>query len=107
MAEWTFKCAETPALVARHVVAVLAAATRRCQDADSGLPLVSLLSSTVHGDWLAGAELLRAAVATSVHNVRLNLKAKKGQSLDAASTVLLEEVDVLEEACAEMMATIH
>jgi formiminotetrahydrofolate cyclodeaminase len=91
---WTVKCAETPMLVVRYAVAVLQFALN---PASSQAPLVGVLARSVEGDWLAGAELLRAAVATSVKNARINLApAKPGAELDSTSAAILGEVDMLQ-----------
>lgn len=91
---WTLKCAETPMLVVKHAVRVLKITLQPQLDQ---VPLVSIFARSVAGDWLAGAELLRAAATTSVKNARINLlPAKPGAELDSDSEAILAQVDVLQ-----------
>jgi formiminotetrahydrofolate cyclodeaminase len=103
LSEWTLRCAETPMLVVRHAVAVLGMALKPEQGRP---PLVSILAHSVEGDWLAGAELLRAAVATSVKNARINLAPKPGAALDCASATILAEVDGLQREFDALVAAL-
>lgn len=103
--KWTLKCAETPMLVVKRAVTVLHMALTPQQH---GAPLVSILARSVQGDWLAGAELLRAAVTTSIKNARINLApAQPGTELDSDSAAILAKVDALQADFDSLMAVLH
>ena len=92
VALWTHKCAETPMLVVKNAVAALNIIARP----DGAAALVSSFTRSVEGDWLAGLELLRGAMATSVKNARINLEPRGGKALSAEAKQLLEQVALLE-----------
>ena len=103
LSEWKLKCAEIPMMVARHAVAVLSMALKPEQ---GRTPLVSIFAQSVEGDWLAGAELLRAAVATSMKNARINLAPKPGAALGGATAELMAEVDTLQRQFDTLVAAL-
>ena len=74
------------------------------------------MKSSVAGDWLAGCELLRAAVATSARNVRINVKADSNGTAgsdcarrnngDKETSVLLNELATLERRCGDALTQV-
>ena len=103
LSEWTLKCAETPMMVARHAVSVLSMALKTEQ---GRAPLVSVFARSVEGDWLAGAEQLVAAVATSVKNARINLAPTPGAAVDSAAVEMLAQVDTLQREFDSLVAAL-
>ena len=69
----------------------------------TGAGLAAILRRSTSGDWRAGLSLLRAAVAISGHNVRLNLRALADASAagHSAAQKMQAEATTLEQMCGD------